>query len=315
MMIPAYASPENIGHKSLQMFWVGGTTYVQEKYDGSNTGFSLGTDGELRMRSHNRPIAMDAPDKMFAPVVDTVKYIHGKGILTPGYIYWGETISKPKHNTLTYKRCPEGYIILYDIDKAEGGWDCMLPDELEQEAMRIGLESAALLATYTQQPSLDELTKLLDTESSLGNTQIEGLVAKRPDLFDRNSRPLMLKYVAAKFREENRIDWKARNPTLGTVVDHLIEQYGTEARWRKAIQHLREQGLIQDAPQDIGPILREIQTDVHRECADDIRDKLFSLAWKDISRGITRNFPNWYKEQLMEAAFPSNSAENAQEVA
>jgi hypothetical protein len=313
-MIPGYASPENIGHKLLEHFWdEGGVAEFTEKIDGSNAGFGLGADGALRMRSHHKQLDMDNADKMFAPAVQTVKELNSKRLLTPGYIYWGEVLAKPKANTLAYSRTPKGCIILYDVDRANGGWDCMAHAEMAMEASRLGLESVPLIATFTKKPSLDELTALLDRESILGGVKIEGVVGKRLDLFSRDGRPLMLKYVSDAFKEVHRSDWKERHPKQGDIVLRLIDTYGTEARWRKAIQHLREQGLIEDAPQDIGICLKEINADVLKECEQEIRDALWKWAWPQVARGITRGFPEFYKQQLVSGAFPSECGNITQE--
>jgi hypothetical protein len=123
-------------------------------------------------------------------------------------------------------------------------------------------------------------------------------------MFDPTSkRTLMCKFVNSLFREVNKADFRERNPKQGDILLKLIDTYGTEARWQKAVQHLREQGKIQDAPQDIGIILREINEDVLQECKEEIRDTLFAWAWKDVSRGITKSFPQWYKRQLEESQF------------
>jgi hypothetical protein len=71
------------------------------------------------------------------------------------------------------------------------------------------------------------------------------------------------------------------------------------------VQHLREAGQLQGAVQDIGPLIQEIPRDVEKECKPEIMEALWKWAWPHIKRAVTRGFPEWYKEKLLEKAFES----------
>ena len=43
------------------------------------------------------------------------------------------------------------------------------------------------------------------------------------------------------------------------MIVQLAEGLRTEARWRKAVQHLREEGRLERSPKDIGALLVELQ--------------------------------------------------------
>lgn len=299
-MISSYSSPFNWGHKALEDFWSAGPVYASEKADGSQISASS-KGGLLSMRSHHQELNLDEPDKMFRLAVETFKDLAARGLLNPEYTYRGEAITSPKHNTLKYARIPKGGVILFDVDK--GDQDYMLPDELKAEADRIGLECVPLLAVYTSRPTVEELDRLIDADSILGGSRMEGCVLKQYRLWGPDKKCLMAKHVATAFRENNSKDFRERNPKQGDIVLRLIDTYGTEARWNKAIQHLREQGILQDAPQDIGPLLKEINADVLKECEQEIKDALWKWCWPQVARGITRGFPEFYKERLVSGAF------------
>ncbi len=53
--------------------------------------------------------------------------------------------------------------------------------------------------------------------------------------------------------------------------------------------------------------MREIPTDVLKECEDEIKEKLFKHFWPKISRGVTRGIPEWYKDQLAKQAFETDT--------
>jgi len=101
----------------------------------------------------------------------------------------------------------------------------------------------------------------------------------------------------------SRFEWKKANPGKTDVVQSLIAQFSTPARFQKAVQHLKEQGLLDGSPKDIGPLLKECGEDIERECRDEITNALFNWAWPQIRRGATAGLPLWYKDELLKSAF------------
>jgi len=289
----SYSSPFNLGHKALVNLWQG-VVVAQEKVDGSQ--FSFGTrDGELFCRS--RRVAIDLKDPgMFDKAVETVQGLS----MHDGWIYRAEYLRTKKHNTLTYGRVPNGNLILFDIDR--GDQDYMDWEAMREEAKSIGLEVVPQLAVFEQKPTAEDLRALCDTESTLGGVKIEGIVLKNYEQFGQDKKTLMAKYVRPEFVEKHSKDWKKRNPSDKGFVQMLVDEYRTEARWMKAVQHLRELNELEHDPRDIPKVMREIVDDVEQECADEIRDRLFEHFWKDIKRQLNRGAPEWYKALLVEEA-------------
>jgi hypothetical protein len=118
---------------------------------------------------------------------------------------------------------------------------------------------------------------------------------------------LMAKYVSEAFREVHRK--KKYNSSRKDVIQNLVEHYRTDARWQKAVQHIRDEGKLEDSPTDIGSLIKEVCVDVHEECKDEIQEILFKHFWKQIARGITAGLPEWYKETLIEKQFANELAE------
>jgi len=133
------------------------------------------------------------------------------------------------------------------------------------------------------------------TTSVLGGV-MEGLVFKNYALFGPDHKVLMAKYVSEKFRETHKE--KGNGPKGKEVAALIGGQFRNEARWLKAVSHLRDEGLIEDSPRDIGKLLREVHEDILREETDYIKDKLFAHYWKPISRIAASGFAEWYKEKL-----------------
>jgi len=292
----SYSSPFALGHKAVMDIW-NGIVYIQEKIDGSQISWGV-RDGVLHCRSRNQDlshtIGTPAAAGMFQKAIETINALYPK--LVHGWTYRGEYLGKAKQNTLKYDRVPKQNIILFDIDIADQNY--MEPGMVAEAARHLGLDYAPMFAKLTHQLPLDDLLPYLDNESILGGCKVEGIVLKNYSMYGSDSKVLMAKLVSADFREMHGGDWKQRNPSKSDIIQQLIERYGTEARWRKAVQHLREEGKILDEPKDIGLLIGEIPNDILSEHADEIKDALFKAFIKDLTRGWTRGMPEWYKRQL-----------------
>ena len=296
MTLPSYGKIWNMGHRQLEKLFEG-PVVVQEKVDGSYFSFGL-VDGRLQARSKSSPLDLDAPEKMFALGVETVKRLESQ--LTPGYVYCGEYLNRPKHNTLAYDRVPAQNVILFDIEIEARSEKWLSVDDLAREAERLGLE---YVPTFNGEWTYTALTEVLDTISILGGQKIEGLVVKNYDQFGLDGKMLRGKHVSEAFKEVHQGDWKKRHPSGGDIKLDLAQAFRTPARWNKAIQHLREAGQLTGTPKDIGLLLKEINQDVLAECAPEIKERLFKWVWKDLSRELTKGFPEYYKDQLLKQQF------------
>jgi hypothetical protein len=176
MAISSYPSVFALGHKAIADIFTG-DVILEEKIDGSQFSFGI-IDGELQCRSKGKNLILDAPEKMFVRAIETVRSV--ESLLTPEYIYRGEYLEKPKHNTLAYARTPRHYIIGFDIVTAPETY--LSPAEKYTEFERIGLECVP--AFYSGKvDNLAMFNTFLERESILGGTKIEGVVVKNYALF------------------------------------------------------------------------------------------------------------------------------------
>jgi len=83
----------------------------------------------------------------------------------------------------------------------------------------------------------------------------------------------------------------------------FIKSFRTEARWRKAVQHLQEKGELEGGPRDIGKLMKEINTDIEQEEIEEIKNFFCKHFLKQIKRTAGAGFPEWYKDQLLKKAF------------
>lgn len=296
-MLRGYGKIYAIGHPATAELF-SDDVVVQEKIDGSQ--FSAGVvKGELLMRSKGSQLFPGTADKLFKQAVNTFEDLYNSGCLIEGWVYRGESVSSPKHNTLQYDRAPKGGVILFDIDT--GLENYLSPNQVRNLADDLGLESVQTLFEG-KISSANEIRDLMTLTSSLGG-EIEGLVVKNYTRFGRDGRALMGKLVSEKFKETHFSQWKKSNPSNKDVIQILKDTYRTKARWLKAIQRLRDNGELEDDPRDIGKLIKEIPKDIKEECEEEIKEALFKYFFGEIGRYATRGFPEFYKQYLLERAF------------
>jgi hypothetical protein len=312
----SYPSIYNLGHRAVRDLLTV-PHYVEEKVDGSQFSFGLfeaedamtGPSHELRIRSKGAVMITDAPEKMFSLAAESVN--ERQHLLHPGWTYRAEYLRTPKHNTLAYDRVPKGNLILFDVSTGEEEY--LGPEEKRVEAERIGLECVPMLYITEDGSTLERFREIIDnTVSVLGGQKIEGIVVKQlgPDyLYGQDKKALIGKFVSERFKEAHVGAWKESNPGSGDILLQLGKKYCTQARWMKAVQHLREAGTLTDSPKDIGPLMIEIQKDMGKEEKEAIQRDLWRWAYPHITRAATRGFPEFYKMELLRRQFEHDGGE------
>jgi hypothetical protein len=293
-MIKAFPKIFALGNKFIRDIF-NDEVEITEKIDGSQISF-FKSDDVLYMRSKNAMINMDAPDSMFTAGVEYVYSIRDK--IPNNVAFYGEYLKAPKHNCITYGRIPKNHIALFgamdeDSTMVEYDWLCMYADLFEVEVVP---------CIYQGKANPDMIKDLLERESVLGNSKIEGVVVKNYQqtlLIGGQVLPLMCgKYVSDTFKEVNLKNWKDKGSSNQWQM--YMEGFNTEARLRKAIQYIEETGELERAPQDIGKLMKRIHTDIVEEQEEDIKQFLWNLHYKELLRVATKGIPERYKEMLLE---------------
>jgi len=301
MNLSAYGKPLVLGHRYLIDLF-NGPIVVQEKLDGSQFSFAK-LDGELCIRSRGKQIDPHEPPALFSKACARVRDVQD---LIPGdFIFRGEALNKPCHNVLRYGREPRGGLVLFDIETDLTNSNFLEPDMIAEWAHRLGFDYAPVLYESETGGTLEEFRvlaiekKFLWQDSVLGGCKIEGFVVKNYNQFDIAGKILMGKFVSDEFKEVHKQAYKNYGvPGRGDILQQLRDQYATEARWRKAVQHLDESGELTQTPADIGALCRLVPADILEECEADIKNFLFDVYWKDMRRIVVRGLAEWYKEQI-----------------
>lgn len=286
----------HIGDKQIADLF-DGPVEITEKVDGSQFGFGK-VNGRLFVRSKGRELDLDNPDNMFIDGVEYVKTIESE--IPDNYTFYGEYLQKPKHNTLAYDKIPSNHIALF------GAYDYTTKEfhpysKIQEWAAILGTDVVPLLFEGKATP--EQVLALVENQVSyLGGQNIEGVVVKayKPWMF-LGQIPLSVmsgKYVTEAFKEVHIKNWKAENTGKGRL-EVAVTQYRSEARWNKAVQHLRDAGTLEGTPRDIGPLIKEVKADVIEEEKEAIKAQLWAIYGEQFTRAATEGLPQWYKEQLV----------------
>jgi hypothetical protein len=298
-MLPSYPKVFSIGSEYVPNIFEGNVE-VTEKIDGSMFCMGCSSDNQIVMRSKSKELFLESYEKMFELAVNYVIDHQELLLKYPGIYFYGEFLNKPKHNVLFYDRVPKNNIILFGVFK-EGSGFYKEYQELQEWAERLELEPVPLLY-YGEVKSKDELLNFLELESILGGSKVEGVVVKnynQTTMIRQRIVPQFGKFVREEFKETLNKTWVSDKDKVQVFID----SFRTEARWLKAIQHLKEQGLLSNEPKDIGILLNEIKQDLIEEEELNIKEGLYKLFKDQILRKVISGFPEFYKDLLLNNAF------------
>lgn len=292
--IGSYPSVVRLGSREVEGIFTD-EVIVQEKIDGSQFSFGIDKDGNLKMRSKNAEISSENHQGMFAKAVEWCEA--NKDKFNPWFTYRGEYLQSPKHNIMRYERVPKGNIIIFDITFGDDVW--LEYDSMVEEADRIGLECVPKYAKGNITKQFVEANKdeWLSRESVLGGN-VEGFVIKNYAVLTPSNTASMAKVVRENFQEIGEMNRRAKSS--GESFEWFDDKYVTEARWNKAYQHLKEQGLIQGDMSDVGRLIKEVNVDVLKECTEDIKADLFKIYWKRLAKRLSNGLAEWYGDKLNE---------------
>lgn len=296
-MIQSYTKIFSIGTKYISDIFEN-EVEVTEKIDGSQFGFGK-INGELHLRSKGAKIFPETAPDLFKPAVEYILSIQDK--IPDNTIYHAETLSKAKHNVLEYERIPKNHLVLFSVSDIEKNFD----ENFQKHADLLGIDAVPVIFRGKIENS-EQLFEMIDSESFLGGTKMEGVVVKnykRPCFIGGKAFPLTAgKYVSEKFKEVHEKNWK-KDFNSKTKQQIFFESFCTEARFQKAVQHLKERDELENSPKDIGKLLKEVTTDLDEEEKENVKEWLWNEYRNNLMRTAVKGFPEWYKRRLAENAF------------
>ena len=276
---------------------------ITEKVDGSQYCFGKDPDGNLYMRSKGKQLFPEFADKNFVPAVNHTLAV--QDIMPKDMVFYCETLARPHHNSLTYNRIPRNNLYLFGVSDYTG---TKFDSNLNYYADLLCIDRAVVLNNYFESKidSFESIKEILNMESYLGGPKIEGFVVKNyynPFLLGGQPIPVMAgKFISEQYKEISRQSWGKENTSKGKW-EVFKDSYLNQNRWEKAIQHLRDDGILINDPKDIGILLKEIQRDIIEEEKETIKNFLWSEFGKELLRHSVRGFAEYYKEKLLSRSF------------
>jgi len=234
-----------------------------------------------------------------------------------GVRIYAEYLREPRHNTLEYERTPKNNLAIFDIYHPKDGWKHPyyyeeLPEITDNTVRLIKriINYFEPVRTITMNEKYNTLNAetlnslIKNNKSMLGGTIPEGLVIKARSILIMNERrkvlePVMFKYVRREFQEKNREVWaREKKPSLEVVLERLAGTLKSEARWHKAVQHLKEEGRLKEGLRAIPDIIEEAWRDILEEEKDLLVEAFLQLHGHKLKKIVTSSIPGWYKEYL-----------------
>lgn len=298
MPIENYQKIQQIYNKEVKDILTADNVVIEEKIDGSQFRIQIETDGTIGCGSHHQELSM--VDSQFKLATSIAESIFAGHVPKERITIFCEYLKSPSHNTLTYERVPKQNLMLFDVligDK--------YLNRVQKEAFA-AVWNMELTPCLYQGPgkdiSIEKVNELIQGISVLGKTKMEGVVIKAYDTFyDINLYPYlqghfkMAKIVRPEFKEVNGENQSNQNNHL----ERIKEKYRTTARWDKAIQYCKDQGLVTDSMADMKHVIPRIKDDLTTEEKDNIKEDLWKAFGDEIIRSSVRGVPEWYKEKLM----------------
>ncbi len=300
-------------HKPEAKGYDEGKIIVEEKVDGSQFRIEINDQGVISIGSHNidnihegDPAGFGIGVENALKIFDGIKADEGEIISV-----FGEYLSKPKQNTIAYERLPNHNIVIFDV-VVNGKY--LDREEKERFAFSVGLEVVPILWKGDGKDFTDEIREeLLKTKSFLGHQagydKVEGIVIKNYNkLYGERFRHLegehiSVKIVNASFQEKNKVE----NPGQSDKVENLILSLCSEARWKKSIQHLKEDGLLKFEMPDMRLLAPAVVKDIEGEEKEHIKDELWKIFWGRFKGRAVRGLPEFYMKYLEEVNNEKNS--------
>ncbi len=257
--------------------------WIEEKMDGSSLSFtSRGFDRRGVPAARGFPAGHTA----YGHAIQSLSKLK----FNPDYKYYGEAFRSSHHNWIKYSRPPRHYFICYDIfDMTRARW--LTRAELEVECELRGLEPSRVLYTNTDpavhpQDVARELVAQMERgeiDSMLGGTP-EGVVVKHTSYRGPNVGACHAEYLGIQLVRPDLVEavnggrimapFNNLDISADEFLRRIAELYRTDARRRKAIQHLWEVGGCVDE----FAIECELDRDFDRQYEDEIKDYL----WREL---------------------------------
>src|SRR3990167_347454 len=246
-----------------------GTINVTEKLDGANLSVWLGDEGEIRVGSRNNDLT--ANGNGFNGAVEYVK--NHEGIIeilkdNPTCRLYGEWLVR---HTLSYNETAYKKFYLFDI--FDHATNLFIPQkEVQYLAESFKIDAVPELGTF-ENPTLQELTALVENQPSVYGKTREGIVLRNPAFTNQFGDKCNAKIVSEGFMEDNGITFGGNNKYSEAYFEQYVSnKYITLERVQKImnkIQPMIDERLdMKHIPRIMGTVYHDLITEESWEIAN-----------------------------------------------
>lgn len=271
-----------------------GTVNVTEKLDGANLSIWLGDNGEIRVGSRNNDLTANGNEFNGA-----VAYCNSHpGIrkfleAIPGYRLYGEWLVR---HTLSYDETAYKKFYLFDVYSEEHGF-------LEQESVQVygkqfGIETVPYLGEFTN-PTLQELTALVEKHPSVFGKVREGIVIRNPNFVNKFGDKVNAKLVSEGFMEDNGVVFGGNNKYSEAYWEQYISnKYIDVARVEKIMNKIQPEVNKRLDMEHIPRIINTVYHDMITEEAWEIAQKVKKIDYDILKRICSKKIKQVYMDIL-----------------
>lgn len=276
-----------------------GKVNITEKLDGANLSVWLGDGGEIRVGSRNNDLTKNGNEFNGA-----VKYCNThEGIKKffesfKNSRLYGEWLVR---HTLSYNETAYKKFYLFDIlyindDMDTSGY--LSQDEVQETGKEFGIDCVPNLGEFTN-PTLQELTKLVEGQAScLGKTR-EGIVLRNPEFTNVFGDKCNAKIVSEGFMEDNGIVFGGNNKYSECYWEQYISnKYIDVARVQKIMNKIQPEINERLDMKHIPRIMSTVYHDLITEEAWDISQKAKKIDFDNLKRICSKKIKQVYVDIL-----------------
>ncbi len=277
--IRAFGSPENSEVLKDKIV-------VEEKVDGANCAIRK-YEGNLLLSSRNLYL-LDNPSKDFNRFIAWVDEKDWSA-MPEGYVIYMEYM---RRHTLEYTDLPD---LCIGLDVFVIGENRFLNIEEKHELFN-KLEIVPVQVLFEGKVSSYEELKKFIGKSNYSTLNMEGIVIKNYNTqWDSTygTYRQCAKIVRDEFKEKMKVAMAKPD-----ILEEIVETFCTEARMRKGVERLKEEGKFTGSLKDLAYLPKGIVKDILEEELETIKDMLFKNVARDLSRKISKKVIPFYKDYV-----------------
>ncbi len=258
-----------------------GTINVTEKLDGANLSVWLGDGGEIRVGSRNNDLTANGNE--FNGAVHYCNAHEGiKKFLNyrPLLRLYGEWLVR---HTLAYNETAYKKFYLFDIYNEEKQ-EFLCQDDVRLIGESYNIELVPYLGTFDN-PTLIELTKLVEGQKSVYGEKREGIVIRNPAFVNKFGDKCNGKIVSEGFMEDNGVTFGGNNKYSEAYWEQYVSnKYITLERVQKIMNKIQPEVNKRLDMEHIPRIINTVYHDMIQEEGWEIANKVEKIDYNVLKR-------------------------------